>query len=101
LLYFRQWLVADVVHKELEFRGINLSHLGMYFEDLGAEKVSDSFPLLFETSTWKAEILSEDTITITSSFQVNSVKIRFSADDEETVEQLIKNYRKKTTRVGG
>lgn len=87
--------------KELEFRGINLSHLGMYFEDLGAEKVSQAFPYLYKTSTWKAEILSEEIITITSSFRVNSVKIRFAADHEEILKQLIKNYRKKTTRVGG
>jgi hypothetical protein len=73
----------------------------MYFEDLGAEKVSDSFPYLYEASTWKAEILSEEIITITSSFHVNAVKIRFAADREEILEQLIKNYRKKTTRVGG
>jgi hypothetical protein len=94
-------LAAEMANKVLEFRGINLSHLGMYFEDLGAEKVSDSSPYLFETLTWKAEILSEEIITITSSFHVNAVKIRFIADNEETLEQVIKNYRKKTTRVGG
>jgi hypothetical protein len=93
--------VVDVASKELEFRGITLSSLGIYFEDLGAEKVSQAFPYLYMTSTWTAEILSEEIITITSTFRVNAVKIRFAADQEEILEQLIQNYRKKTTRVGG
>jgi hypothetical protein len=87
--------------QQLEFRGINLSQHETYFDDLGAKKVSNSFPYLFKTLTWRAEILSEEIITITSSFTVNVIKIRFWADSEEILEQLLKNYRKKTTRVGG
>jgi hypothetical protein len=93
--------VDDMASKELEFRGIKMSHLGTYFEELGAEKKSDSFPFLFKSLSWKAEIISEEIITITSSFHVNAIMIRFTADNDEILEQLIRNYRQKTTRVGG
>ena len=90
-----------MVSKQLEFRGISLSHLGMYFEELGAEKVTDTFPYLFKAINWRAEIQSEDVITITSNFKVNRIMILFTAESEEILAQVIKNYRYKTTRVGG
>ncbi|XJZ28148.1 hypothetical protein ACF5W4_04945 [Bacillota bacterium Lsc_1132] len=88
--------------KVLEFRGIPLHHLGMYFEELGAEKTAaNSLPHCYESSGWSAEILSEELITFTPNFKINAVKIRFDAENEETLQELIKNFRYKTTRVGG
>jgi hypothetical protein len=90
-----------MVDRILEFRGINREHLGMYFEELGGTLVTDSFPFVYETENWRAEILSEDELAFTKTFIVNAVHIRFAAKSLEDLEQLIKNYRYKTTRVGG
>lgn len=87
--------------KELEFRGIPLSHLGMYFEELGAKKITNSFPYLYTAPTWSAVLLNEEHIKIASNFFVNSVQVRFEAENEEIMENAIKRYRSKTTRVGG
>ncbi|CAM3917444.1 hypothetical protein [Mesobacillus thioparans] len=85
----------------LEFRGINRNHLGMYFEELGGRLVTDSFPFVYESDSWRAEILSEDELIFTKTFIVNAVHIRFEAKSQDELDQLIKNYRYKTTRVGG
>ncbi|WLR55667.1 hypothetical protein LC048_01230 [Mesobacillus subterraneus] len=90
-----------MVDRILEFRGINRDHLGMYFEELGGRLVTDSFPFVYEAASWRAEILSEDELAFTKTFIVNAVHIRFEAESLEELEQLIKNYRYKTTRVGG
>ncbi|UYZ21470.1 hypothetical protein [Mesobacillus jeotgali] len=90
-----------MVDRILEFRGINRGHLGMYFEELGGRLVTDSFPFVYEAEGWRAEILSEDELAFTKTFIVNAVHIRFEAETMDELEQLIKNYRYKTTRVGG
>lgn len=90
-----------MVDRILEFRGINRDHLGMYFEELGGRLLTDSFPFVYESEGWSAEILSEDELAFTKTFIVNAVHIRFAAETMEELEQLIKNYRYKTTRVGG
>lgn len=91
-----------MVSKTLEFRGIPVKHLGMYFEELGAVKSpAQSLPFHYKSVSWEAEILSEEMLVFTSNFKVNAVKIRFHAMDELLLEDLIKNYRYKTTRVGG
>lgn len=87
--------------KELEFRGIRKEHLGMYFEELGAKKVTDSFPYTYSAENWSGQILSEEIITITSTFKVNAVFVRFCTESESALEELIKKYRYKTSRVGG
>lgn len=87
--------------RDLEFRGIRIEHLGMYFEELGAEPVTDKFPYIYEAVNWSGHILSEEEISFTSSFKVNTVNVRFSAKDAQTLDELIKNYRYKTTRIGG
>jgi hypothetical protein len=98
-----QWLVGEMVSRELEFRGIPLAQLGQYLEDLDGRLVTDSdvFPFVYEGDGWKGELLSEDELEFTSVFRVNAVKIRFSADSEEQLDRLIKDYRFKTFRVGG
>jgi hypothetical protein len=90
-----------MVDRILEFRGINREHLGMYFEELGGRLLTGSFPFVYEAEGWRAEILSEDELAFTKTFIVNAVHIRFAAESLEDLEQLIKNYRYKTTRVGG
>lgn len=87
--------------RDLEFRGINREHLGLYFEELGAKQATDSFPYIYIGDAWSAQILSEEMITITSTFKVNAVKVRFSAVDAAALEELLKRYRHKTTRIGG
>lgn len=91
-----------MVDRILEFRGINREHLGTYFEELGGRLISDgNFPFVYDGEGWRAEILSEDEISFTKTFIVNAVHIRIAADSLEELEQLIKKYRYKTTRVGG
>ncbi|WP_316569569.1 hypothetical protein [Neobacillus sp. YIM B06451] len=86
----------------LEFRGINRSHLEMYFEELGGMRTNDTgLPGQYSGGSWSGEILSEKEIAFTSTFKVNSVLVRFCADTEEELAALIKSYRYKTTRVGG
>ncbi|KAA9027562.1 hypothetical protein [Niallia endozanthoxylica] len=87
--------------KELEFRGISLRHLGMYLEELGGEKSNHSFPVCYNGGNWKAEILSEEEIAFTAVFKVNAVHIRFQAENNEILEELIIKFRKKTFRAGG
>lgn len=87
--------------RELEFRGINLSHLGIYFEELGGKQITKEFPFVYQGEGWRGEILSEKELEFTSVFKVNTVKVRFVANDSEALEALIKNYRYKTTRIGG
>jgi len=93
--------VADVEVKQLEFRGIKREHLGVYFEELGAKRVTDRFPFVYAANDWTGEIVSEQEITFTSSFKVNAVTVRFHAKDQIELAELIKNYRYKTTRIGG
>jgi hypothetical protein len=88
-------------YQDLEFRGINIKHLGMYFEELGANQVTDSFPYIYKSRDWSGQIINEEEIFFTSSFKVNAVQVRFLAEDENTLVELIKNYRYKTTRIGG
>lgn len=87
--------------QELEFRGINREHLGMYFEELGGKPITDQFPYIYKSETWCGEIVKEEEISITSTFKVNTVHIRFCASDDITLKELIKNYRVKTRRIGG
>lgn len=90
-----------MIIRDLEFRGINREHLGMYFEELGAKKITDSFPYVYQAEGWSGQILTEEEISFTSVFKVNAVQIRFSAKDVYTLDELIKKYRYKTTRIGG
>lgn len=92
-----------MVNKILEFRGIRLHHLWMYLEELGEDEqvLADPLPSRYQGKGWSAIILSEETLTFTPTFKVNAVKIRFEADSEKSLEMLIKNFRYKTTRVGG
>lgn len=98
---FRQLQVVEMVSHELEFRGINRSHLGMYFEELGGKSQSSTFPFIYKGDGWIGEILTEDELEFTKVFKVNAVHIRFTAESEPKLEELIKQYRHKTTRVGG
>lgn len=90
-----------MIDRILEFRGINRKHLGTYFEELGGKRITDSFPFVYDGEGWRAEILSEAELAFTKTFIVNAVHIRFAAENMDELEQLIKNYRYKTTRVGG
>jgi hypothetical protein len=90
-----------LISRDLEFRGIKCAHLGMYFEELGGSQITNSFPYIYIGDGWRGEILSEEEIAFTSVFKVNAVIIRFFAENEEKLEKLVKNYRYKTTRVGG
>jgi hypothetical protein len=90
-----------LVSKDLEFRGINHADLGMYFIELGGEQMTESFPYVYEGDGWRGEVLSEEELAFTSVFTVNAVKVRFSALNEVVLENLIKDYRLKTFRVGG
>ncbi|WHY87718.1 hypothetical protein QNH39_07760 [Neobacillus novalis] len=90
-----------MIIRDLEFRGINREHLGMYFEELGAVPISDSYPYVFAGDGWSGKILSEKEIAFTTSFKVNAVQVRFEAENEAAMLELIKQYRYKTTRIGG
>ncbi|MEH7180850.1 hypothetical protein [Neobacillus vireti] len=87
--------------QELEFRGINRKHLEMYFAELGGKQITNLYPITYQTDDWIGEILSEEELTITSTFKVNRVYIRFTANDGEALKEIIKKFRVKTTRIGG
>lgn len=87
--------------RDLEFRGISKEHLGMYFEELGAKQATNTFPYVYSAEGWSGQILSEEEISFTAVFTVNAVVVRFIAEDEDSLNLLIKNYRFKTTRIGG
>lgn len=90
-----------MIIRDLEFRGIRIEHLGMYFKELGAKPMTTTFPYIYEAENWSGQILSEEEISFTSSFKINSVQVRFCAADDHTLNEVIKNYRFKTTRIGG
>lgn len=84
----------------LEFRGINISHLKQYFIELGGQpsKENDN---RFIGDGWYGEILSEGEVMFTPVFKVNTVIILFTAENKDDLKSHLKNYRYKTTRVGG
>lgn len=85
---------------DLEFRGIPLTALESYFKELNGEQLTDDFPIFFDGGDWKGEIRSEEELQIASAFRVNAVHISFHAVDKSQLDEIIKKYRKKTTRVG-
>lgn len=85
----------------LEIRGIPVSHLVLYLTECGGEPQSRTMPITVEGDRWMAELLREETVTITSRFQVNAVFIRFSSDDEKAFAHLLERFRIKVMRVGG
>jgi hypothetical protein len=93
--------VADLLAEELEFRGINRKSLCLYFIELGGTQITESFPYIFNGKEWSGQILAENELSITSTFKVNSIKVRFMAENREILDELIKKYRYKTTRIGG
>ena len=78
-----------------------MTQLELYLKELGGSRLTESTPFIFKGENWRATILSEEEISFTSVFKVNSIKIRFQANDEETLNELLKKYRKKTFRAGG
>lgn len=85
---------------EIEFRGIPVNQLQLYFEELDGERLSEDFPIVFEGRDWKGEISNEEEVNITSTLCVNAVHVTFTANEKKKLDELIKRYRKKTTRVG-
>ncbi|MGM0902678.1 MAG: hypothetical protein ACQEXB_16455 [Bacillota bacterium] len=73
----------------------------MYFEELGGKSQTSTFPFIYKGDGWIGEILREDELEFTKVFKVNAVHIRFTAESESKLDELIKQYRHKTTRVGG
>lgn len=90
-----------MISSVLEFRGIHTNHLKEYFEELGAKHIEDHDPIQYKGEQWSVEILKEDEISFTSSFKVNTVHLRFTAENEQELQELIRKFRYKTTRVGG
>lgn len=86
-----------MVSQELEFRGINSDHLRMYLEELGAKGIDDKYI----GEDWSGEILREGEISFTSAFKVNTVHICFTAENNELLNDILKRFRLKTTRIGG
>lgn len=90
-----------MVEQTLEFRGIRFEHLLDYLKQLNGKQVTEEFPYQFVGTNWKAEVLKENEVQITSRFHVNAVFIKFIASSEEDLDQLIASYRRKTFRAGG
>ncbi|MHC0038182.1 hypothetical protein [Pseudoneobacillus sp. C159] len=63
--------------------------------------MTETFPFVYEGEGWRGELLSETELSFTAVFKVNSVAIRFTADSDALLADLIKNYRYKTFRIGG
>ncbi|QRG69212.1 hypothetical protein [Brevibacillus choshinensis] len=90
-----------MVEQTIEVRGIPVSHLVSYLIECGGAALTESLPILVEGEEWNAEVLREETVTITSRFHVSAVFIHFSAANEECFAQLMKRFRIKVMRVGG
>jgi hypothetical protein len=85
----------------LELRGIPLTHLVAYLVECGGDPPDETLPMIIRGNRWQAEVLREETVTITSRFHVNAVFIRFQADDDQTLNRLLDRFRLKVLRVGG
>ncbi|KQL48595.1 hypothetical protein AN963_01970 [Brevibacillus choshinensis] len=90
-----------MIEQTMELRGIPLPHLVSYLIECGGAAKSEVLPILVKGDRWQAVLLREETVTITSRFQVNAVFIYFSATDEDSFERLMKQFRVKVMRVGG
>jgi len=90
-----------MAEKVLEFRGIPLAQLIEYFHELGGTGFTSSLPISIKSDRWQVEVICENMVSITSTFKVNAVFIRFAAPNEEALAEIIARYRKKTLRVGG
>ncbi|MED4599337.1 hypothetical protein P9314_01240 [Paenibacillus validus] len=90
-----------MAEQTLEFRGIRCEHLMNYFKELEAEQQTFAFPYVFHGPGWRADILREDQVRITSRFVVNAVFVRFEASSEQELQDVIAAYRRKTFRAGG
>ena len=55
-----------MAEQTLEFRGIRCEHLMNYFKELEAEQQTFAFPYVFHGPGWRADILREDQVRITS-----------------------------------
>lgn len=87
--------------KVLEFRGIALQQIQLYFQELGGSRLSNHFPIHYQGENWCATILKEEELAFTSAFKVNSVPIEFKAETEEKLTEIIAQFRKKSFRAGG
>ncbi|WP_338472170.1 hypothetical protein R4Z10_05330 [Niallia sp. XMNu-256] len=85
----------------LEFRGVALQQIQLYLKELGGERLNNHFPIRYQAENWIVFILCEEEISFTTAFKVNSVKIKFSANSEEQLNDVITNFRKKSFRAGG
>ncbi|WNC16489.1 hypothetical protein [Brevibacillus brevis] len=90
-----------MIEQTLELRGIPLSHLLSYLIECGGTAKSDTLPIFVTGDGWQAEILREETVTITSRFRVTAVFIHFTAADEASFTRLMERFRLKVLRVGG
>jgi hypothetical protein len=98
-----------MIEQTMELRGIRISHLMTYLIECGGQTVGqveedpdrNALPLLIGTDQWQAEIMREETVTITSRFHVNAVFIRFTSEDEAVLSRLLERFRLKVIRVGG
>lgn len=90
-----------MVEQTLEIRGIPLSQICTYLNELGGLQQTVTFPILFTNEDWSGEILYEVEVQITSRFSVNAIHIHFTSADEPILEEIIRNFRKKTMRIGG
>ena len=102
-----------MIEETLELRGIPLSHLVTYLIECGGaphgdaavdragKALSDTLPLTIRGEGWEADVLREETVSITSRFHVQAVFIRFRAEEEERLAPVLKQFRVKVLRVGG
>lgn len=98
-----------MVEHTMELRGIRIAHLMTYLIECGGQVVGqvgeapdrEALPLLVRSDQWSAQIMREETVTITSRFHVNAVYIHFTSEEEGVLSRLLERFRLKVIRVGG
>ncbi|OIJ10757.1 hypothetical protein BKP37_17630 [Anaerobacillus alkalilacustris] len=84
--------------KELQIRGISRSNIINYVLQIGAlETSSDS---IFKGKCWSCEVSEEGSLYIFQSV-IPMVTVTFTSKDNDILDKVIVNFRKKTFRAGG
>jgi hypothetical protein len=89
-----------MIQETLEIRGINRDDLITYLIQLKGEIVENQTSTTFSGNGWSCTLSEEEYFLFLQS-NVPKVFVTFSAKESQTLEQIIKDFRRKTFRAGG
>jgi hypothetical protein len=89
-----------MAQKMLEIRGISRADLVRYLIQLKGKAIEDQTQDTFAGTGWCCTLSQEESFIFLQS-KIPKVFVTFTAEESETLEQIIKDFRLKTFRAGG